>query len=127
MAGRPTDQPSANVDLVRQAWQGCRDGGFMAVRPLLHAGFEMTRSGINFPESGTYRGYEAAMSSMRDYMGAFEDHRTEPEEFIDAGDHVVVAQSEHGRARSGSVELRETWYAVCTLREDKILRLQWFG
>ena len=47
--------------------------------------------------------------------------------FIDAGDHVVVAQTELGRARSSSVELRERWYAVFTLRDGKILRLQWFG
>ena len=110
-----------------RAWEAFREGGFASVRRLLHPDFELVRSGIQFTESGTYRGYEAAMRSMQDYMGAFEDHRTEPEEFIDAGDRVVVAQSERGRARSSSVELHETWYAVCTLREGKIVRLQWFG
>jgi ketosteroid isomerase-like protein len=116
-----------NVEVVRRAWEAYREGGFAAGRDFLHRDFEMVRSGTAYPESGTYRGYEAAMNSMQDYRGAFEDHRTEPEEFIDAGDHVVVAQSERGRARSSSVELQETWYAVCTLREGKILRLQWFG
>jgi ketosteroid isomerase-like protein len=93
----------------------------------LHPDFEMVRAGMQFPESGTYRGYEAAMKSMRDFMGAFEDYRADPEEFIDAGDNVVVAQREVGRARTSSVELRETWYAVFTLRDGKMFRLQWFG
>ncbi len=116
-----------NVEIVQRAWEAFREGGFAAVRGLMHPDFEMVRSGVQFTESGTYRGYAAAMESMQDYMGAFENHRTEPEEFIDAGDQVVVAQSERGRARSSSVELRETWYAVCTLCEGRILRLQWFG
>jgi ketosteroid isomerase-like protein len=115
-----------NVEIVKRTWEAFREGGFPAVRGLVHRDFEMVRSGIQFTESGTYRG-DAAMESMQDYMGAFEDHSTEPEEFIDAGNMVVVAQRERGRARASSVELRETWYAVCTLREGRILRLQWFG
>src|SRR6478752_1950219 len=99
-----------NVELVIRAMEAYRAGGFAADRGFLHPDFEMVRAGIQFTESGTYRGYEAASESMTDYMGAFDDYRTEPEEFIDAGDHVVVAQTELGRARSSSVELRERWY-----------------
>lgn len=116
-----------NVEIARRAWEAFRVGGFPAVRGLLHSDFEMVRTGIQFTESGTYRGYEAAMESMQDFTGAFDDHVAEPEEFIDAGDMVVVAQRERSRARASSVELLETWYAVCTLREGKLLRLQWFG
>ena len=116
-----------SVEIVKRALEAFREGDFAAVRGLLHRDFEMVRSGIQFTESGTYRGYEAAMESMQDYMGAFDDYRTEPDEFIDAGSMIVVAQRERARGRASSVELRETWYAVCTLREGKILRLQWFG
>ena len=116
-----------NVELVVRAMDAYRAGGFAAGREFLHPDFEMVRAGIHFTESGTYRGYDAASESMMDYIGAFEDYQTEPEEFIDAGDRVVVAQTELGRARSSSVQLRERWYAVFTLSEGKILRLQWFG
>ena len=116
-----------NVEVIIQALEAYRAGGFAAGRAFLHPDFELVRSGFHFTESGTYRGYEAASESMMDYIGAFDDYRAEPEEFIDAGDHVVVAQTELGRARSSRVELRERWYAVFTLRDGKILRLQWFG
>ena len=115
-----------NVEIVRRTWEAYREGGFAAARRFLHPDFEMVRTGIQFTESGTYRGDEAA-KSMQDWMSAFQDYRVEPEEFIDAGDRVVVAQREFGRARTSSAELRETWYAVCMLREGKILRLEWFG
>ena len=116
-----------NVEVIVRALEAYRSGGFAAGRRFLHPDFEMVRAGAQFTESGTYRGYDAASESMIDYIGAFEDYRAEPEEFIDAGDHVVVAQTELGRARSSSVELREHWYALFTLRNGKILRLQWFG
>jgi ketosteroid isomerase-like protein len=116
-----------NVDVIIRALEAYRVGGFAAGLGFLHPDFEMVRAGVHFTESGTYRGYDAASESMLDYIGAFEDYRAEPEEVIDAGDHVVVAQTESGRPRTGSVELRERWYAVFTLRDGKILRLQWFG
>jgi ketosteroid isomerase-like protein len=115
-----------NVDVIVRAVQAYREGGFAAVRDFLHPEFEMVRAGTHFTESGTYRGYDAATESMQDYMGVFESYRTEPEEFIDAGEHVVFAQTEVGRPRSSSVELSETWFAVFTLRDERILRLQWF-
>jgi ketosteroid isomerase-like protein len=116
-----------NVEVIMRAMEAYRAGGFAAGRDYLHPNFEMVRAGVQFTESGTYRGYEAASESMLDYIGAFDEYRAEPEEYIDAGDHVVVAQTELGRARRSSVELSETWYAVFTLRDGKILRLQWFG
>ena len=42
------------------------------------------------------------LESMPDYMGEFEDHRTEPVEFIDEGDSRRRT-SERGSARSSSV------------------------
>jgi len=115
-----------NVEVVRRAWEAYREGGLEAGRRFMHPDFEMVRSGIQFTESGTYRGDQAG-ESMQDWISAFDDYRVEHEEFIDAGDRVVVAQSEFGRARSSNVELQETWYAVCTMSEGKVLRLQWFG
>ena len=96
-----------NVELIVRALEAYRAGGFAAGRGFLHPDFEMVRAGVQFTEAGTYRGYDAASESMLDYIGTFEDYRAEPEEFIDAGDHVVVAQTELGRARDSSVELRE--------------------
>jgi ketosteroid isomerase-like protein len=116
-----------NVEVIKRALEAYRAGGFAAGRDFLHPDFELVRAGSQFTESGTYRGYDAASRSMLDYIGAFEEYRAEPEEFIDAGEHVVVAQTELARARTSSVELRERWYAVFTLRDGKILRLQWFG
>jgi len=113
--------------VIVRALEAYRAGGFAAGRGFLHPDFEMVRAGVHFTESGTYRGYDAASQSMLDYIDVFEGYRAEPEELIDAGDHVVLAQAEIGRARSSSVELRERWYAVFTLRDGKILRLQWFG
>jgi len=79
------------------------------------------------PFSGTYSGFDAAVESMRDWMSAFEHFDAKPSDVIDAGEQVIVAWDESGTARGGSVELRETFYMLYTLREGKIVRLAWFA
>ena len=59
-------------------------------------------------------------------QGTFEEFRWEAEELIDAGDRVVVVIRARGRARGGGVDLDHRFGALYTLRDGKIVRLQWF-
>jgi ketosteroid isomerase-like protein len=60
------------------------------------------------------------------WRGAFEDFRAEPEEFIDAGAQVVVVVRERGRGRESGVDLDHRYGALITMRDGRILRLEWF-
>ena len=100
-------------------------GGFAAVAEFTHPDFEMSLM-ANHPLGGrTYRA-GAAGPAMLEFAESFENFRFEAEKFIDAGDRVVVAFHERGRARGGSVELDQVFGILYTLRDGKIARMEWF-
>jgi ketosteroid isomerase-like protein len=113
-----------NIEIVRRMLEAYAQGGFAAVSEFTHPDFEM-RFMAHHPLGGrTYRAGEAGQS-MLEFAESFEDFDAEAEELVDAGDHVVVALRERGRAR-GSVELEQIFGILYTLREGKIFRMQWF-
>jgi uncharacterized protein len=58
---------------------------------------------------------------------AFEDLRLEPEEFVDAGDHVVVRSRFHGRGKESGVETEVSMHSVTALRDGRIVRIEYFS
>jgi ketosteroid isomerase-like protein len=71
----------------------------------------------------TYRAGDV-WKAMLEFAESFEDFRAEAEEFIDAGDRVVVAVRERGRARGG-VEFEHVFGILYTLRDGKVARMEW--
>ncbi|HZO60348.1 MAG TPA: nuclear transport factor 2 family protein [Solirubrobacterales bacterium] len=114
-----------NVRLVRALHDAVAAGGLDAARNFLHTDFEMSQLPLH-PEAGTYRGARAAGESMDRWMESFDEFRWEAEEFIDAGDRVVVVVREQGKGRGGGVPLDHRYGTVCTVREGKVASLQWF-
>ena len=54
----------------------------------------------------------------------WDEHRFEPQEFIDAGDQVVVFQREYQRGKSSGVELGIDTASILHLRDGRIVRMQ---
>ena len=112
-----------NVEIVRSAFAAGERDGLDGLLSALDPEIEWTTTGA-FIEAATYQGHEG----VRGYLGAmedeFDDMRIDPEEFIDAGEQVVVAVRISGRGkRSGApVELMLT--SVFSLRGDKIVRIR---
>jgi ketosteroid isomerase-like protein len=114
-----------NVELVRAMLKAWTESGFPAMAEFAHPDFEMRQMAQHFL-SGTYRGADAT-KSMTDFIRHFEDFGAEVEDVIDAGDdRVVVAVREHGRPRGGTVEMEQLFGVVYTLRDRKVLRMEWF-
>jgi uncharacterized protein len=57
----------------------------------------------------------------------WEQLETVPEEYIDAGDQVVVAVHYSGRGRGSGIEVEDRQFEVHTLRAGKIVRKVDFG
>jgi len=53
----------------------------------------------------------------------WDEHRFEPQEFIDAGDRVVVLQREYQRSKSGA-ELVINTAGIVDVRDGRIVRMQ---
>jgi ketosteroid isomerase-like protein len=59
-----------------------------------------------------------------DDLEAWDERRLEPEEFIDAGDQIVVLQREYRRGRGIGVELVNDTAAVFDVRDGRVARFQ---
>jgi ketosteroid isomerase-like protein len=114
-----------NVEIVKRLSAAYAEGGFEATRSFCDPDVEMVR--IAGSVQPTARGFDAMVETMRDWQSMFEDFHAEPVEFIDAGEHVVVALEEHGTPRGGGVELRQTYYMLYTLRDGVVASIKWFG
>ena len=56
-----------------------------------------------------------------DFLESRQSVRTEPHEFIEVGEHVIVSTTEHFVGREGiEVQARDTW--THTIRDDMIVR-----
>jgi uncharacterized protein len=73
--------------------------------------------------AASFRGHEGVIEFFRDMLEAFEVVRQEPDEFIEAGDRVVVFVHSIARARSG-LTIDERWAHIVTLRGGKVMRLE---
>jgi ketosteroid isomerase-like protein len=58
----------------------------------------------------------------------FEELRLEPQEFVDAGEHVATRLRHYGRGKGSGVEINEELYhQVATFRAGRIVRLEYFS
>jgi ketosteroid isomerase-like protein len=113
-----------NIEVIRRMFEAYARGGFAALAEFIHPDFEMSFMADDPRGGKTYRAGEAE-EAMVDFVDSFQDFRAEAEDFIDAGDHVVVAFRERGRARGG-VELEQVFGILYTLRDGRVARMQWF-
>jgi ketosteroid isomerase-like protein len=73
-------------------------------------------------EGATYRGHDGLRRYADDRVDAWEELRFEPDEFIDAGEHVVVVGLLTGRGRGSGVPVDQPVAVACELRAGRIAR-----
>jgi ketosteroid isomerase-like protein len=115
------------VDHARRGFEAYRrayhSGDFESLRELIHPDFEWhVGQGLVIE-----RGLEGMEAASRSWQEAFEWWDLEAEDFIDAGDSVVVAIRARGKARSGGGIVEDRYYIVCTIRDGKLWRMRHFG
>jgi ketosteroid isomerase-like protein len=71
-------------------------------------------------------GFDAMRSDMERWASAFDELELTAEEFIDAGDRVLVTAYHRGRGRGSGVEVDTRFYELYTLRDGKVVRVDEF-
>jgi ketosteroid isomerase-like protein len=111
-----------NVDLVRGGYEDAKRGDVEGLLARWHPEVvvdDPTRPNPSSPE-GLYRGHEDVRRYFEDWDESFEETRHEPEEFIDAGDRLVVRVHSRARGRGSGVEIENDRYHVFTFREGLV-------
>jgi|SRR3954471_6092487 len=113
-----------NVEIIRAIYDG-----WLAGDP----GYQHFDPEISMLESNTLPGAVEAhgIDEVRKYIESFtkywDEIRFEPQEYLDAGDRVVVVARLVGRGKKSGVAVERTWSYVWTLRSGKALRMDSFA
>jgi ketosteroid isomerase-like protein len=114
-----------NVEIVERIYEAWREAGSPLESGLLSPDIEWANP-KEAVEPGTRRGIESFDAAVRSVADTF-DARVEFEEFIDAGDKVLVIGTLHGAGRGSGAEVRRRQGYVWTIRDGKAVRFEWFN
>jgi uncharacterized protein len=73
------------------------------------------------PDGGIYHGMDEVQEGLRTWLGTWTDYSATFDEYIDAGDHVIVVGTERGTAKASGIEVNRPSAIVYTLRGGKIV------
>jgi ketosteroid isomerase-like protein len=89
----------------------------------LHPEIEWQTSDVAL-ERQTYRGHEGVRSFFEDNLETWDDHHVEAQEFIEAGEYVVVPIRVLGRGKASGIEVAARFVQVWKFRDRKIAQLR---
>jgi ketosteroid isomerase-like protein len=77
---------------------------------------------MNPTEEGPSYGLDAIRDNVERWASAWEDLQVTAEEFLDAGDRVLVTVHHRGRGRGSGIEVDTRLYPVYTVCDGKVVR-----
>lgn len=114
-----------DVKIVSKVYEAINRRDWNAVFHDTHPDFELTTQ--RGPTAGTIRGRKQIQEFAEDQFAAFDWTIWEPEEFFEAGDHIVVFVRIRSRPRGGSVDLEVRIGHLWTIRGSTIQTLKTFA
>ncbi|HEV3469989.1 MAG TPA: nuclear transport factor 2 family protein [Pyrinomonadaceae bacterium] len=114
-----------NLEVVRNLFERFASGDLPGILGMLADGVDWH---IRGPEVVPFYGPRAGHDGVLDFFGkvstsvAFDSFQ--PEEFIPAGDKVLVIGGERGRVRATGRSFENSWIMVFTLRDGKITKFR---
>jgi ketosteroid isomerase-like protein len=81
---------------------------------------------MNPTEEGPSYGLDAIRDNFERWASAWEDLQVTAEEFLDAGDRVLVTEHHRGRGRGSGIEVDTRLYSVYTVCDGKVVRMDQF-
>jgi len=78
-------------------------------------------------DAGDYRGHAGFARWLEDWAAAWAEYEMEPEEFRDAGEHVVAFILQKTTGQGSGVALERHDAMVFELREGEIVRLDYYN
>ena len=109
-----------NVELVRHALIARRSEFADLLDPAVR--LDLSERVFN---PAVYEGYEGVMRWRADVDDVWESYHSEPEEFFDGDEVVVVFTRERGRAKGSGVEVEQHPTALlCRLRRSRVSEIR---
>jgi uncharacterized protein len=106
-----------NVEIVRRCFEAWARGDHAAALEFLAPDVVW-----KVAQEGPANGPDAVQSVWQRWEADWDVLEEIPEEFIDAGDHVLVTVHHKGRGRGSGIEIAGRTFHVYTFRDGKIVR-----
>ena len=114
-----------NVEIVRQLYELLERRDWDSMGELFDPNVEQHGTVGGVEEGNVARGFRQVRQIWeKEDDEIWDEHRLEPQEFIDAGHQVVVFQREYQRGKSSGVELVVDTASVLDLRDGRVVRMQ---
>jgi ketosteroid isomerase-like protein len=114
-----------NVEIVRDAFEAFRGGDRETAAQLVDPKVEFHGTVGGLQEGQIAHGQsEIEQTFEAEDLEAWDERRLKPEEFIDAGDDVVVLLHEYRRGRGSGVELESKTAVVVAVSGGRVVRIQ---
>jgi ketosteroid isomerase-like protein len=116
-----------NVEAARRGFEALEREGVEGFLEFIDPEFETTTPPELTVEPATYRGREGLRRYFESFYEIMEEVRFEPEEFIDAGEQVVIPARLVARGRDTGIEAVQQLVMVWTIRHGKGLRVETYA
>ena len=113
----------AEVELARRGYEAIARGDFGVLFDVLAPDVEWRA----VQDTTTHRGREGVERSISSWTGTWNNWRLEAEEFVDAGEHVVVTVRSSGSGKESGVPVAQRYFQVLTIRDGRIVRFREFA
>ena len=112
-----------NVEVVRRVWETWERGDLTGWLDLISGDLVTRRVGL---DNATFHGKEGFLEQASEWIEGFAEWSVAAEEFLDAGDQVVVRNQQTARGDASGVPIEMGFWFVHTVRQGKIVRVDMF-
>ena len=111
-----------NVEVVREALAAFDSAGLDGLAAFWHPAIDWRAIEGAPDDVGPFSGRDAMRRYYGEWLEMFDDARNEAEEFIEAGNQVVVLQHASGRSKRTGMAVDMRYAVVYTVQGGKIVR-----
>ena len=116
--------PQENVEIVRAAWEAWERGDMEAIFAFYDPEIVWDQTHFGEP-SGLFHGHDGIRRFFREWLAPFENYYAHAEDFIDAGEAVVVRCRQGGRGKQSGMEVKmPPYWQVYRLRDGRAVRIE---
>ncbi len=112
-----------NVEIIRRGYAHWKATGEIRAHP----DFVWDVSKLGWPDKQIYFGADGANEFHAEWAGAWDEWELEPEEYIDAGERVVVIVHQQGRSKATGIPVDMRFAQVWSFREAQAIRMQMYA
>jgi ketosteroid isomerase-like protein len=112
-----------NVEIIRRGY-----GHYLATGELrAPADLVWDVSRLGWPDQQIYTGLEGAMQFNAEWADAWDGWELEVEDYLDAGERVVVIINQRGRAKATGIPVDMRFAQVWSFRDGQAIRMQMYA